>query len=106
MEKVGAETKRIKVAREYAEPGFQWTRRLIAVSVTLAVMVLPILAGWITPELSIAYGYSETKAGFMFFTEAHDTLRWTVGNGILLGPVHWHLMYAIAGMYFGASAVK
>jgi hypothetical protein len=106
MDKIGAETKRIAAAREYAEPGFQFTRRTIALTITFAVMILPILAGWLTPDLDIIYGYVETASGFMFFTEPTESVTWTIGNGIILGPVHWHLMYAIAGMYFGASSVK
>ncbi len=106
MEKVGIEAKRLKSAREYAEPGFQFTRRTIALAITFSVIVLPVLAGWITPDLSIAYGFAETTGGFNFFIEPHKVIHWTVGNGILLGPIHTHLMYAIAGMYFGASSVK
>lgn len=97
-----------KEAREYGskDKGFSFTRRVIALSATLAIIVLPIVAGWLTPELSINYGYEETKSGFMFFTNDVERLTWVTGSGIVLGPIHWHLIYAIVGMYFGGSSTK
>jgi hypothetical protein len=108
MSKLGAERRSRKDAREYGskDKGFSFTRRAIALAIVASVVVLPALAGWLSPELSISYGYEETKRGFMFFTDAVERVRWVSGSGIILGPVHWHLLYAIAGMYFGGSSTK
>jgi len=101
------EQKRQKAARGNPNaPGFQWTRRIIALSSVGAIIVAPILAAIFMPGLPISYGFAEAVGGFMFFTSATDALVWTTGTGIVIGPVHTHLVYAIAGMYFGSSVVK
>jgi hypothetical protein len=105
MEKIKSETRRQKAAREYSEPGFQWTRRTIAILSILSIVVVPILAGWLTPEVFITYGWEETKNGFLFFGGG-ETMRWATGSGIVLAPFHTHLVAAIAGLYFGSSSVK
>ena len=106
MEKVRQETRRVNQARKYDEPGFQWTRRIIALSSILAIVVIPIIAGWVSPELSITQGWEYTKGGFLFFTDPVQTIKWGTGNGIIIAPFHKHLVAAIAGMYFGSSTVK
>jgi hypothetical protein len=105
MEALGHKRKAVADARKYAEPGFQWTRRFIAVTVVLSVVAVPILAGWLTP-VNISYGWHEATDGFWFFTEGRDVIKWAVGTGIVITPVYTHLLYAISGMYFGASSVK
>lgn len=106
MDKLGVERKRQKEAREYNAPGFQFTRRVIALASVGAIIVAPILAAIFMPGLPISYGFAESVGGFMFFTSATEALVWTTGTGIVIGPVHTHLVYAIAGMYFGSSVVK
>lgn len=100
------EQKRQKAAREHKGAGFSFTRRTIALASVGAIIVAPILASIFMPGLPISYGFAEKVGGFMFFTSAADALVWTTGTGIVIGPVHTHLVYAIAGMYFGSSVVK
>lgn len=95
MEKIGAQSKGFKEAREYGDAGFQFTRRIISLVAVVSIVAVPILAGIFLPWLPISYGYTDGSA-----------LQWTTGTGIILGPIHTHLMYAIAGMYFGASSTK
>ncbi len=106
MGKIKQEGETIQKAREYSDPGFQWTRRIIALASIAAIVVVPILAGWISPDISITHGWTETRGGFLFFTDAKDIIKWGTGTGIILAPFHTHLVSAIAGMYFGASSVK
>lgn len=106
MQKVGIESKSRKDAREYADPGFQFTRRTIALAAVFSIIVLPILAGVINPTMPISIGWEETKNGILFFTEATSRMTWATGTGIVLAPIHTHLIYAITGMYFGSSSVK
>ena len=106
MEKIKSEGRRQQQARTYNEPGFQWTRRIIALLSVVSIVCIPILAGWITPEVAISHGWEHTKSGFMFFTDPTTTIKWATGNGIILAPFHTHLVAAIAGMYFGSSSVK
>jgi hypothetical protein len=106
MSKIGVKTQAYKDAREYKEPGFQFTRRAIALASVGAIIVLPVLAGIFNPSLPISLGWEETKNGFLFFTDAAQRLTWATGTGIVLAPIHTHLIYAITGMYFGSSSVK
>ncbi len=105
MEKIKSESKRLREAREYDAPGFQWTRRIIAILSIVSIVVIPIVAGWLTPETFITYGWEETSRGFLFFGGG-ETMRWATGSGIVLAPFHTHLVAAIAGLYFGSSSVK
>lgn len=106
MEKIGKQNEAVKAAREYKEPGFSFTRRTIALASIASVIVLPILGSIFYPNLPISYGFAESIGGFLFFSDPTDTLVWTTGTGIVITPMHSHLVYAIAGMYFGSSSVK
>ncbi len=106
MDKLKTEQKSVHQARTYSEQGFQFTRRAIALVSVIAIVAIPILAGWITPDLAITHGWEYTKNGFMFFTDPTTTIKWGTGTGIILAPFHTHLVSAIAGMYFGSSSVK
>jgi len=106
MELAGLKQKGIAQARNHSDPGFKFTRRLIALASVGAIIVAPILASIFLPSLPISYGFAESVGGFMFFTDPREALVWTTGTGIVIGPVHTHLVYAIAGMYFGSSTVE
>lgn len=106
MDKIKTEGKIVHQARTYSDPGFQFTRRAIALLSVAAIVVVPILAGWISPDLSITHGWEYTKNGFLFFSDHATTIKWGTGTGIILAPFHTHLVSAIAGMYFGSSSVK
>ena len=56
-------TDAIKSAREYTGEGFSFTRRLISIMAVGALVVLPVLASAIYPDMPITYGYQETKDG-------------------------------------------
>ena len=96
-----------KEAREYDNPGFQWTRRIIALSAVLAIVVFPKLLPLIDPEANIIVGYLEFKPGFLFF-EGKELLKWEVmsARGLVLTPLDTNLVSAIIGLYFGGSLVK
>ena len=105
MEKIGARTKAVNDAREWDAPGYSFTRRTIALLSVASIIVLPIVATAFNPDLFINYGFAEAIGGG-WFTQSHDALVWATGTGITIGPIHTHLVYAIAGMYFGSSSVK
>lgn len=106
IQRATQQRKAVNDARNYKEPGFSFTRRIIALASIASVVVIPIVAAVFNPELPVSYGFSESQGGFMFFTDARDTMSWATGTGIIIGPLHSHLVYAIAGLYFGASSVK
>jgi hypothetical protein len=106
MEKVGVHNAAVESARKYNAPGFQFTRRLIALSAVFSIIVLPKLAAVLMPELPVLVGYTEWNPGFWFFTEGVDQVKWMAFEGLVITPLDTHLMSAIIGLYFGASVVK
>lgn len=98
----------IKDAREYENAGFQWTRRLLAVLITLAVIVFPMYAQVFHPEIPINVGQVTEGSSFFFgLFSSPEQIKWiTLERGLTITPMHTHLMSAIAGLYFGASITK
>ena len=96
-----------KAARAYDNAGFQWTRRIIALSAVFAIVVFPKLLPLIDPEANIIVGYLQFKPGFLFF-EGKEVLKWEVlsSRGLVLTPLDTNLVSAIIGLYFGGSLVK
>lgn len=86
-------------------PGKRWTRRVIALTATFSILVLPMVAGWV--GVDIITGWTELKGGFWPFTDAHSKMVWhTVSGGIVITPLHTHTLSAIIGFYFGGSIVE
>lgn len=102
-------------ARVHNDSGFLITRRFIAISSTIAIVLLPILAallpmlvGWtwgaIIEPIPITFGYTQLDPGFWPFTSDVNVTKWYENaKGILITPFHTHLMAAISGLYFGTS---
>lgn len=95
MQKISQQTKAVQLARDSKNPEIQFTRRLIALAAVASIIVLPIVVGAIAPYVPMSYGLAEG-----------GVVTWTTGTGIIIPPVHSHLMYAIIGLYFGASSIK
>ena len=97
-----------KEAREYENPGFQWTRRIIALTAVFAIVVLPKIIPLIDPNAQVIVGYTEFKPGFLFFTEGKDVMSWVpmAAKGIVITPLDTNLVSAIIGLYFGGSLVE
>ena len=107
IQRADVQMKGFKEAREYDNVGFQWTRRIIALTAVFAIIVLPKILPLIDPEANVIVGYLEFKPGFLFF-EGKDVLKWEVlsTKGIVLTPLDTSLVSAIIGLYFGGSLVK
>jgi hypothetical protein len=107
IQRADVQMKGFKEAREYDNVGFQWTRRIIALTAVFAIIVLPKILPLIDPEANVIVGYLEFKPGFLFF-EGKDVLKWEVlsTKGIVLTPLDTNLVSAIIGLYFGGSLVK
>ena len=95
----------IKSAREYDNSGFQWTRRIIALTAIFAIVVLPKVVAVFFPDISVTVGYTEFRPGFMFIPEK-EVLQWKALQGLVITPLDTNLVGAIVGMYFGGSLVK
>lgn len=96
-----------KEAREYENTGFQWTRRIIALTAVFAIVVLPKILPLVSPDAHVIVGYTEWKPGFLFF-EGKDVMQWVpmAHKGIVITPLDTNLVAAIIGLYFGGSLVK
>lgn len=91
-----------KEAREYENKHYQWTRRTIAISVTLAVIVLPKVAVILKPDLPVVFGWTALNPGFLFFPDEQIT-TWESMKGLVITPLDTHIVSAITGLYFGGS---
>ena len=96
-----------KEAREYENTGFQWTRRIIALTAVFAIVVLPKILPLVSPDAHVIVGYTEWKPGFLFF-EGKDVMQWVpmAHKGIVITSLDTNLVSAIIGLYFGGSLVK
>ena len=65
----------VKSAREYENTGFQWTRRIIALTAIFAIVVLPKVVAVFYPEIAVTVGYTQFKPGF-FFVPEKEVLQW------------------------------
>ena len=107
MERAKFQQKAVKDAREYENVGFQWTRRIIALTAIFAIVVLPKILPLIDPQAQVIVGYLEFKPGFLFF-EGKEVMQWIpmAARGIVITPLDTNLVAAITGLYFGGSLVK
>ena len=107
IQRAEVQTEAFKEAREYENVGFQWTRRIIALTAVFAIVVLPKILPLVTPDAHVIVGYTEFKPGFLFL-EGKDVMKWVpmAHRGIVITPLDTNLVSAIIGLYFGGSLVK
>ena len=107
LERADKQAKLFKEAREYENPGFQWTRRIIALTAVFAIVLFPKLLPLISPESNVIVGYLEFKPGFLFIPEK-EIMKWITlsSNSLVITPLDTNLVSAIIGLYFGGSLVK
>jgi len=108
MSKVGvAQENRMEVLTGVPDK-VAWTRRTIALSVVLSVIVLPKLAALFVPDLHVSYGWTETTTGWLWglFGGNDQSLMWHEVKGLAITPLDTHVAMMIAGLYFGPSIVK
>ena len=107
IQRAEVQTAAFKEAREYENVGFQWTRRIIALTAIFAIVVLPKILPLIDPQAQVIVGYTEWKPGFLFF-EGKEVMQWVpmAHKGIVITPLDTNLVAAIIGLYFGGSLVK
>ena len=107
IQRAEVQTAAFKEAREYENVGFQWTRRIIALTAIFAIVVLPKILPLIDPQAQVIVGYTEWKPGFLFF-EGKEVMQWVpmAHRGVVITPLDTNLVAAIIGLYFGGSLVK
>jgi len=96
----------IEAARNVDNKGFQWTRRIIALSSIFAIVIFPKLVSVYYPDVDVTVGYTVFNPGFLFFTESREVFEWITFKGLVITQLDTNLVSAIIGMYFGGSLVK
>ena len=56
IQRADVQMKGFKEAREYENTGFQWTRRIIALTAIFAIIVLPKILPLISPDAHVVVG--------------------------------------------------
>ena len=100
------EMKAVKAARDTKDVGFQWTRRIIALTAVFSIIVLPKLVAVFAPDVLVTVGYTQFKPGFLFFTKDVEIFKWITFEGLVITQLDTNLVSAIIGMHFGGSLVK
>jgi len=95
----------IEKARTYENKGFQWTRRIIALSAVFAIIVWPKIVP-VFFDTSVWITWTEFSRGFLFLIEKKEIVMDKEFFGVVITPLDTHLMSAIIGLYFGGSLVK
>ena len=96
----------VDAARNVENVGFQWTRRIIALSSIFAIIIFPKLVAVYYPDVDVTVGYTVFNPGFLFFTEGREVFEWITFQGLVITQLDTYLVSAIIGMYFGGSLVK
>ncbi len=95
----------IEKARKYENEGFQWTRRIIALTAVFFIIVWPKIVP-VFFDVSVFLTWTEFSRGFLFLIEQKEMLVDRKFAGVVITPMDTHLMAAIVGLYFGGSLVK
>ena len=98
--------KAVEFARNVQDKGFQWTRRIIALTAVFSIIVLPKLVAVFYPTVDVTVGYTLFQPGFLFFTDGREVFQWVTFQGLVITQLDTNLVSAIVGMYFGGSLVK
>ena len=95
----------IEKARTYDNKGFQWTRRIIALTAVFMVIAYPKLVP-VLFDVPVILTWTEFTNGFLFLLEKKEIFMDKSFAGVVITPLDTHLMSAIVGLYFGGSLVK
>jgi hypothetical protein len=105
LQAMSAGAKIVDQARRYANPHFQWTRRVIALMAVFSIIVLPKLAAIYVPWIDISYGYQQATKS-LFGLGGTTQLLWQTVHGLTITPLDTHMLAAIIGLYFGGSLAR
>ena len=95
----------IDKARKYENKGFQWTRRIIALTAVFFIIAWPKLVP-VLFDVPVILTWTEFTNGFLFLIDKKEILLDREFLGLVITPLDTHLMSAIVGLYFGGSLVK
>ena len=95
----------VEAARNVKDKGFQWTRRIIALTAVFFIIAWPKLVP-VLFDVPVILTWTEFTQGFLFLIEKKEVLMDREFLGLVITPLDTHLMSAIVGLYFGGSLVK
>ena len=95
----------IDKARKFDNKGFQFTRRIIALTAVFFIIAFPKLVPVFT-DTSVILTWTELQPGFWFLIEQKEIVMDKIHNGVVITPLDTHLMSAIIRLYFGGSLVR
>ena len=105
LARANTQMKFVEKARTYENKGFQFTRRIIALSAVFAIIVWPKVVP-VFFDTSVWLTWTELSRGFLFLIEKKEVVMDKEFFGIVITPLDTHLMSAIVVLYFGGSLVK
>ena len=97
--------KHIDKARAFTDKGFQFTRRIIALTAVFFIIAWPKIVP-VFFDTSVWLTWTEFIRGFLFLIEKKEIVMDKEFFGVVITPLDTHLMSAIVGLYFGGSLVK
>ena len=95
----------VEKARTYENKGFQWTRRIIALTAVFFIIAWPKLVP-VLFDVPVILTWTEFTNGFLFLIDKKEILLDREFLWLVITPLDTHLMSAIVGLYFGGSLVK
>ena len=95
----------VEKARTYENKGFQFTRRIIALTAVFFIIAWPKIVP-VFFDTSVYLTWTEFTRGFLFLIEQKEITLDKEFFGVVITPLDTHLMSAIVGLYFGGSLVK
>ena len=95
----------IDKARKYENKGFQWTRRIIALTAVFMIIAYPKLVP-VFFDTNVVLTWTEFEPGFWFLIDKKEVVMDKIFTGVVITPLDTHLMSAIVGLYFGGSLVQ
>ena len=104
LERANFQMKSVEGARAYENKGFQWTRRIIALTAVFFVIAWPKIVP-VLLDIPVILTWTEFKPGFLFLIEKKEVLMDRAFAGVVITPPATHLMSAIVGLYIGGRVV-
>ena len=95
-----------KSIRESTNKGFAFTRRILALSVIGAVVVVPLLAPLLTPFVPVSMctqAGAETQVFWGLFSYDNSALACTNSTAVQVMPFHVDMAMMVLGFYFGSK---
>ena len=104
MDMARAHTEQVKELAEIKDPQYRSTRKFIAISAVLTVMVGPKLSYLIDKSTVVMYPYLESGGSLLWgLLSSPQSMQWYALPGYVLTPVDLSIISLTVGFYMGSS---